>query len=949
MRDEALHPSSATEPGQQPGAASLLDVIRSLLRELHPERRRPLAVDLDSDLERDLALDSLGRAELLLRLSRAFRVTLPDRLIGEAATPADLLAAVQAAGAARCPGATFPRDEALSPAAEPHGAATLPEVLAFHVRRNPDRPHLRLWQGPDHETIVTYAALDDAARRVAGGLLEAGLAAGGRVAIMLPTGPDFFPAFFGVLLAGGIPVPLYPPFRRAQIQDHLQRQARILSNAAPEILITDGEIKPFARLLPGLVESLRTLTTVEELATAAPLAATVPATGTTVALIQYTSGSTGDPKGVTLTHANLLANIRAIGEALGATSADVVVSWLPLYHDMGLIGCWLGSLYFGAPAVIMPPLSFLADPGRWLRAIHRHRATISAAPNFAYELCLKTLRDEDLAGLDLGSLRVLTNGAEPVSSDTLSRFAQRFTAFGLRPSALTPVYGLAECAVGLAFPPPGRGPLIDWIDRTALSRQGEARPAAPGNAKSIAFAACGRPLRGHQIRIVDEAGREVPERVEGRLQFRGPSATAGYFRNPEKTQALFDGEWLESGDLAYEAGGDVFITGRLKDIVIRAGRKIHPHELEEVAGSVPGVRKGCVAAFASPDPKTGTERLILVAETRLTDASARAGLRRTLAEAAAGVLDQPPDDILLCPPHTVPKTSSGKIRRAAARALYESGGLDRPDSIRAQVAGLALAGIGARLRRIARLAREAGYAAQWWAVLVGLGIVLWPVVIMLPRRAWRHAALRAGLRAFFRLTGTPVLVEGGTATPPAIIAANHASYLDAAVLAAVLPGTPVFLAKHELAGQAVAGPFLRRLGTVFVHRGEAAGVSDADVVLDRIRAGEQIVAFPEGTFTRTPGLLGFHLGAFMTACRAGVPVAPIAITGTRSLLRADQWFPRHGAIRVHLGQKIAPEGADFHAAVRLRDAVRAAILARCGEPDLADEPVSLPAAPSAPG
>lgn len=939
LQTVALQAGEPAERDRLPGAADVLGVIQSLLHELHPEPRRVPTVDLDSDLERDLGLDSLGRAELLLRLSRRFRVQLPERLIGEASTPDDLLAALRSAGAAPRPRAEPSRDPALPPASEPHRAETWTEVLAFHVRHHPDRPHLRLRQGPDAEVVLTYAALDRQARRVAAGLLGHGLVSGDRVAIMLPTGPAFFQAFLGSLLAGGVPVPLYPPVRRAQVQDHLQRQAGILTNAAPEILIADAGIAPFARLLRDRVACLRVLTTVEDLAAADPLADPVPATGASLALIQYTSGSTGDPKGVTLTHANLLANVRAMGEALGASSADVVVSWLPLYHDMGLIGCWLGSLYFGAPAVIMPPLAFLADPGSWLWAIHRHRGTISAAPNFAYELCLKSLRDEDLAGLDLGSLRVLTNGAEPVSPDTLARFARRFGAFGLRPSALTPVYGLAESAVGLAFPPLGRGPRIDWIDRAALSREGVARPAPPGEAGSAAFAACGRPLRGHQIRIVDEAGREMPERREGRLQFKGPSATAGYFRKPEATRALFAGEWLESGDLAYVAGGDVYVTGRTKDIIIRAGRKIHPHELEEVAGAVEGVRKGCVAVFAGPDRTSGTDRLILAAETRLTQAEALADLRRALARAAAAVLDQPPDEILLCPPRTVPKTSSGKIRRAAARALYEAGELGRPQpALRTRLAGLAVAAVGARLRRTGRLWSEAGYAALWWSVLGGLGVLVWPLVLVLPSRAGRHAVLRAASRAFFRLTGTPLAVEGEPVRRNAIVVANHASYLDAAVLAAVWPGTPVYLAKHELARQRVAGPFLRRLGAAFVHRGTAAGVSEAQQVLARVLAGEQLVAFPEGTFTRNPGLLGFHLGAFLDACQAGVPVVPVVIIGTRSLLRADQWFPRRGAVRVHVGEPIAPDGDDFHAAVRLRDRVRAAILARCGEPDLADEP-----------
>ena len=207
----------------------------------------------------------------------------------------------------------------------------------------------------------------------------------------------------------------------------------------------------------------------------------MPASPSTIALIQYTSGSTGDPKGVVLTHANLLANIRAMGEAMQASSQDVFVSWLPLYHDMGLIGAWLGSLYYGAPLAVMPPLAFLANPVRWLWSIHRRRATLSAAPNFAFELCLKSVRDEDIKGLDLGSLRIVVNGAEPVSPRTIARFTERFRAFGFRPEAMAPVYGLAEASVGLAFPPPGRPPLIDRTQRMPLTRYGQAIPTEPGD------------------------------------------------------------------------------------------------------------------------------------------------------------------------------------------------------------------------------------------------------------------------------------------------------------------------------------------------------------------------------------------------------------------------------------------------------------------------------------
>jgi 1-acyl-sn-glycerol-3-phosphate acyltransferase len=932
-------------PAQDVMTAEVFGILRALAVELQPRLGHGLAVGANSDLDRDLGLDSLSRAELLLRLNRRFGVQLPESLLGQARTAGDLLAALCAAR----PGPVAPAQEpaapsptALLPAPEPMRTSTLVEVLAEHAGSRGDRVHLRLWRRDGQEEPVTYAALDQAARRVAAGLIAREVRPGERVGLMLPTEPGFFPAFFGVLYAGAIPVPIYPPARPHQIEDHLRRQAGILRNAEASLLITNAAAGAAARILGGLVSSLRAVATAGELGEALPLEEPIPAAPETTALIQYTSGSTGDPKGVVLSHANLLANIRSMGQVLEVSSADIVVSWLPLYHDMGLIGCWLGSLYFGAPAVIMPPLAFLADPARWLRAIHHHRATISAAPNFAYELCLKSVHDADIEGLDLGSLRRLANGAEPVSPSTIARFAQRFARCGLRAEAMAPVYGLAECAVGLAFPPPGRGPLIDRIDRDALQTRGIALPAPAGAARVLELVACGQPIPGHEIRIVDETGRELPEREEGRLQFKGPSATAGYFRAPEKTRALLDGAWLESGDRAYIVGGDIHITGRIKDMIIRAGRHIYPQELEELVGSVEGVWRGAVAAVATPDPDSGTERLVVVAETRLLDSKARDELRHRILEASRAVLpDLPPEEVVLAPPHAIPKTSSGKLRRAATRSLYESGALGRErPRVWLQVARLSLGGIGPRLRRRAAHLGRLSYAGCWWGLLVGIAAPVWLLVAALPRRRWRQSAVHRAMRAFFRLTRTPLAIEADAPLPEggAILAANHASYLDSAVLSALCPGALAFTAKHELTKQRVVGPFLRRLGTVFLRRTDAAGgIADAEAALPVLRGGQHLVWFPEGTLTRMPGLLGFHLGAFQVAAEAGVPVVPVTIRGTRTVLRGRQWFPRRAAITVHLGRPILPDGRDFAAALRLRDRVRAAILEHCGEPDLSHE------------
>jgi len=931
-------------------APELLSLVQDLAWELHPHLRRTVVVALDSDLDRDLGLDSLGRAELVLRIDRAFRVRLPDRLIGEADTPGDLLKALSEAASDRGSRPALPtagRAASLPEVTAPHGAQTLVEALDFHVQRHGTRPHIYLWRGEDDEQCMTYEELDRSSRMIAFGLLEKGLMPGDRVAIMLPTEAAFFEAFYGVIYGGGVPVPIYPPFRRALIEDHLRRQAGILRNAGASFLIVGSEIRRLGALLFGLTSDLRHVETARELSGAGSLEQPQPASRDGVALIQYTSGSTGDPKGVVLTHANLLANIRGMGEALEASSADTFVSWLPLYHDMGLIGAWLGTLYYGAPTVIMPPLAFLADPARWLRVIDRHRATLSAAPNFAFELCCKSIRDVDIEGVDLSSLRRLVNGAEPVSPATIALFTRRFSRFGLRPEAMAPVYGLAENSVGLAFPPVGRRPIVDRVQRVALSRYGRAVPAGPEDATAFEFVACGRPIPGHEIRIVDDASMEVPDRTEGRLQFKGPSATKGYFRNPQKTRALFDGEWLESDDRAYIANGDVFITGRIKDIIIKAGRNIYPHELEELVGAIEGVRKGCVAAFPARDERTGTERLIVLAETRLTDEAAIGAMKGRIVEAATLLLDMPPDEVIVVPPRTVPKTSSGKIRRSAARALYESGHLSaKGRTLWWQLARLTVSSFGTRTRRAWHQLGEYAFAAYWWSLLVTMAVFVWLLVLVLPRRSWRQAMIYHMARAFLWLTGSAPEVEAEAVVPDkdVILIANHSSYLDSLVVAAVVPGPLSFVAKEELAGQRVAGPFLRRLGVLFVRRTDTVGgLEDTKRQLAAVRCGERVVSFPEGTLSRMPGLLGFQLGAFLVAAEARAPVVPITIRGTRTILRGGQWFPRRGRIHVHVGGALAPDGTDFAAAVRLRDRARTKMLERCGEPDLAREKVALEA------
>ena len=939
--DGSNSPVKGTERGSD--ERDLIMVVSGLVRELHPQRFRYIDIRPSSRIERDLGIDSLGRTELILRIERAFRVRLPAQTIGAAETVHDLVQALQQSRPTLERIALEPRQAAPLPSVQAASEArTVVEVLEWHAAHHPDRLHLTVLQ--DETTILgtlTYGELATKARKVSRGLVARDILPGDRVAIMLPTSIDFFVAFFGILYSGAIPVPIYPPMRLSQIEEHLRRQTGILRNAGARLLITMPEGRRLAGLLRAQVETLSAAESVESLESLAePIELPQLADPDAIALIQYTSGSTGDPKGVQLSHANLLANIRAMGLMMEASSADIFVSWLPLYHDMGLIGAWLGCLYFGAPLYAMSPLSFLVRPASWLWAIHRFRATFSASPNFGFELCLNKTTDAELEGLDLSSLRMVANGAEPVSVQTLRRFIDRFGRYGFPAQAMAPVYGLAESSVGLAFPPPGRPPVIDRVDRERLSMQGQAEPARPGDPKPLEIVACGQPLPGHEIRIVDEAGYELGERQEGRLEFRGPSTTRGYFHNEAKTRELIHNGWIDSADRAYMAGGDVYITGRIKDIIIRAGRHLYPQEIEEAVAGISGIRKGGVAVFGVTDRTSGTERVVVLAETRETDPAQRATMEARAQEVTADIAGTPPDEVILAPPSTVPKTSSGKIRRSAAKELYASGRIgETRRSLWWQLVRLALSGVGPQVRRSARLTRDVLYAAWWWVALAVAFLLGSFAVLVLPRLAWRWAAVRWIARGTLAAMGVSLTTVGIERIPgrKALLAFNHSSYADALVLMATLPGQPAVVAKKELSAQPVTGWLLKRLNIPFVERYDvSSSLADAEALVALAREGRVLVFFPEGTFTRRAGLSGFYLGAFKVAAEAGIAVYPGTIRGTRSLLRSDQWFPRRSAVSVEIGEPVVPSGTDFGSVLVLRDEIRKRILSQCGEPDLGE-------------
>jgi 1-acyl-sn-glycerol-3-phosphate acyltransferase len=927
---------SAT-PSQADMEARVLEVVRALARETGGERARS-AASLRASFERDLGLGSLERVELLTRLESALGQRLEDRHLA-IDTAAEMARALMNAQSPTARAATR---------AEPIGAASLQaprartvhEALFLRAQAEPGRPAVFFREGDGDERTITYGGLWAESAAVAGGLRAEGIGRGDAVALMLPTGNDFLRTFQGVLIAGAIPVPIYPPARLDQLDEYAGRQSSILADAAVKVLVTIEKAKPIATVLRSRVRSLRRVTTADELAERGEPWSSAEGQGGDPAFIQYTSGSTGEPKGVLLTHDNLLANIRAIAFGLQVQPTDVGASWLPLYHDMGLIGSWLFCLHQGLPLALQSPLSFLARPERWLWSIHDRRATLSAAPNFAYELCVRKIADSAIEGLDLSSWRCALNGAEPVNPDTVERFVARFSRYGFRREAMMPVYGLAENSVALCVPPAGRGPRVDRIEREAFERFGRAVAAAEGDALALRLLSVGAPLPEHEVLIVDDAGEEVEERTLGRLVFRGPSMTAGYFQKPEATAAIrVPGGFLDSGDLAYRADGEHYIAGRRKDLIIKAGRNFVPQEIEDAATHAKGVRRGCVVAFGVTSEEQGTERLVLAAETRVRDPARRERIAAEITRLVTDAVGMPPDHVALVPPGAVPKTSSGKVRRKATKDLYLHDALGRktgtswPHRLRL-LAGLVSSKSAAVLRRT-----PAALYLAWLAI--ALPIVALPLclaVVLVPRRRFAFACGRLTVRLGLRLALCRLSVEGKGRLPrtgPYLLASNHASYVDVPALMALLPDDFLFVSKVEALRYPVVGTYLRACGHLTVERFDARkSVKDAGLVARAVEGGQSVLVFPEGTFTPEAGLRPFRMGVFKTAVETGVPVVPMALRGTRRILRDGSWWPRPGAIHLWIGEPLLGQGTEWRSMVDLRDRTAAAIAAHSGEPRL---------------
>ncbi|WP_231421254.1 condensation domain-containing protein [Pseudomonas sp. Leaf59] len=555
------------------------------------------------------------------------------------------------------------------------------DVLEANALHFPQRAALHfLPDGVDVGETLTFAQLHEQSRSLAAAL-QARYNPGERVLLMLPSSLDYVRTFCACLYAGLIAVPLFPPPSRKP--RHLDRVRNVVIDAQPALILAPVE---HCEALRELVDHRIDVLTVHDLGTPPAGQWQRPSIdAATVAFLQYTSGSTGTPKGVEVRQRNLIANVELMRQAYGFDEHGAMVNWLPLYHDMGLIGGVLAPLYSGMPCYLMASQTFVNAPSTWLQALSRYRATASFAPNFAYALCNRVVSDSLIAQLDLSAWRHAINGAEPIHPGTLDAFAQRFAACGLNPLAISPGYGQAEATLCVSATPADALPVVLRLDKQVLETGRVA--LASGDAPAVEFVACGYPQAHHAIAIANPHTFErcAADRI-GEVWLQGPSNAEAYWQNPEASRIAFQaqiagepGHYLRSGDLGFMHQGQVVICGRLKDLLILNGRNLYPHDIEfAITDSEPGIRTGRIAAFSEMDPVLGREKLVIVAEPqrKFVDPAHHPALFASMQSAVREAADCGIDQIVLVQAGTIPMTTSGKIARQGARTQLAAGTLN---------------------------------------------------------------------------------------------------------------------------------------------------------------------------------------------------------------------------------------------------------------------------------
>jgi fatty-acyl-CoA synthase len=528
------------------------------------------------------------------------------------------------------------------------------------------------------ERFYAFPDIERETSRRANGLLELGLNKGDRMGLVLIEPEEFVLTFLAALRAGVVPAPFYPPMGLTNYGAYHQRMARLMTTCGARVLVASKRLAKLLWSLVDEVDALERVVTPDQIPAHAPMTRDVELAPSDVALLQYTSGSTQFPKGVMVTHGGLMANSWAIlgpGGLQCEPDRDSGVSWLPLYHDMGLVGFVVAPVCFGSSVLFIPTLRFLQDPTVWLDTIDRVRATVSFGPNFAFGYTARHVRKDQLERWDLSCLKVLGCGGEPIQPDTLRRFSDLLAGpTKMHPNVVRPCYGSAESTLAIALVPLSEGLRVREVDAESFQTTGRALPPRPDR-PTLEHVACGVAVAGTEIAVVDAEGRPLGDGIEGEILVRGASVAAGYFEDRENTEAAFRDGWLHTGDLGYLVDGHIYVTGRKKDLLILRGCNYHPHEIEFPLGAIDGVRKGNIVAFSVPGDES--EEVVIVLESKKPPGPDLVQAVKREVQMTTGLF---PKDVVVLRPHTLPKTSSGKVQRSATRELYLNGLLGQPST-----------------------------------------------------------------------------------------------------------------------------------------------------------------------------------------------------------------------------------------------------------------------------
>lgn len=545
-------------------------------------------------------------------------------------------------------------------------ADTLPGQLRHIAEAQPDRELLRIIAPKQADRVLTRQQFYDAARAAAEVMQNSGVKQGELVVMVQQDLLTLTASFFGAMLIGAVPSILPFATEKLDPKRYAESMEALLRLTQPQLLLADEHTISDLKAVMHGSEDLLTVVRAEQLLTAKPTLIPIEVDPEAVALLQHSSGTTGLQKGVALSHGAIIRQVSAYRKALYYTQEDLVVSWLPLYHDMGLIAAFLMTFLSGARLVLMSPFDWVRNPVMLLEAITEHKGTLCWLPNFAYNFMAQKIRDKALTNIDLSSMRAYINCSEPVYAASHQQFAERFGPYGTQIEQLTTCYGLAEAVYAATQSPVGEAAHIDIVDRKALRQDGQAIPASAGE-HAERLLSSGRLLAGLQVRIVDDTFNDLPERRVGNILLQGDFLFDGYHLRPDATAQAFHEGWYKTGDTGYLADGELYILGRTKDLIIVGGKNIFPRDLEELASTVDGVHAGRVAAFGVPNQQAGTEDVVIVAEVDGDDKDERKRIMGDIRRTIAGGSDVPVRQVKLVERGWLIKTSSGKVARKANR------------------------------------------------------------------------------------------------------------------------------------------------------------------------------------------------------------------------------------------------------------------------------------------